>query len=300
MVVVRGKILWTRKKIVKEIYCIIFTLISALLSAFALHIFVYPAEFAPSGIDGVSAMLQEITNLNAGLFSLLINLPLLLLAYFLLNKKYVIYTILFTIVSSIALVILANVGFYQYVTHTDRIIPAIFSGFILGIRTGIMLRLGASSGGIDVIAAMIQKKWFFKNIEKLITVICYVIIVLSYFVYKDVNSILLSIIQMFVFERSVAFLMRDTRNAVEFKIITKNPEQIKEEIIYNLKHGATILPSKGMYTGTDSSVIISVINNRQIGEFLNIIKKYPDTFVYYSDVAGVNGNFRWFKADETK
>ena len=207
---------------------------------------------------------------------------------------------MFTIVSSIALVILANVGFYQYVTHTDRIIPAIFSGFILGIRTGIMLRLGASSGGIDVIAAMIQKKWFFKNIEKLITVICYVIIVLSYFVYKDVNSILLSIIQMFVFERSVAFLMRDTRNAVEFKIITKNPEQIKEEIINNLKHGATILPSKGMYTGTDSSVIISVINNRQIGEFLNIIKKYPDTFVYYSDVAGVNGNFRWFKADEAK
>ena len=288
------------KKIIKELYCIAFTLIASLLSAFTLHIFVYPAQFAPSGIDGVSAMLQEVTKLNAGLFSLIINLPLLVFAYFMLNKKYVIYTVLFTVVSSLALVVLENVEFYQYVTHTDRIIPAIFSGFILGIRTGIMLRLGASSGGIDVIAAMIQKKWFFKNIEKLITLICYVIICLSYFVYKDVNSILLSIIQMFVFERSVAFIMRDTRNAVEFKIITKNPEQIKEEIIYNLKHGATIVDSKGMFTGEESSVIISVINNRQIGEFLNIIKKYPDTFVYYSDVAGVNGNFRWFKGDEAK
>ena len=105
---------------------------------------------------------------------------------------------------------------------------------------------------------------------------------------------------MFVFEKSVAFIMRDTRNAVEFKIITKNPEQIKEEIIYKLKHGATIVDSKGMFTGEESSVIISVINNRQIAEFLNIIKKYPDTFVYYSDVAGVNGNFRWLKSDEAK
>ena len=277
-----------KKKVVKEIYCIIFTLIAALLSAFTLHIFVYPAQFAPSGIDGVSAMLQEITKLNAGLFSLLINLPLLIFAYFLLNKKYVIYTILFTVVSSLTLVVLGDIGFYQYVTHTDRIIPAIFSGFILGIRTGIMLRLGASSGGIDVVAAMIQKKWFFKNIEKLITIICYVIIILSYFVYKDVNSILLSIIQMFVFERSVAFIMRDTRNAVEFKIITKTPEQIKEEIIYNLKHGATILSSKGMYTGTDSSVIISVINNRQIGEFLNIIHYGIQSTTNYIDSTNKN------------
>lgn len=289
-----------KKKVIKELYYVFFTMVASLISAFTLHIFVYPAQFAPSGIDGVSAMLQELTGLSAGLFSLIINLPLLALAYFMLNKKYVIYTVLFTVVSSVALVVLANVGFYQYVTNTDRIIPAIFSGFILGVRTGIMLRISASSGGIDVIAAMIQKKLAYRNIEKIITLICYGIIGLSYFVYKDVNSILLSIIQMFVFEKSVAFIMRDTRNAVEFKIITKNPEQIKEEIIYKLKHGATIVDSKGMFTGEESSVIISVINNRQIAEFLNIIKKYPDTFVYYSDVAGVNGNFRWLKSDEAK
>lgn len=289
-----------KKNIIKELYYVFFTIVASLISAFTLHIFVYPAQFAPSGIDGVSAMLQELTGLSAGLFSLIINLPLLALAYFILNKKYVIYTVLFTVVSSVALVVLANVGFYQYVTNTDRIIPAIFSGFILGVRTGIMLRISASSGGIDVIAAMIQKKLAYRNIEKIITLICYGIIGLSYFVYKDVNSILLSIIQMFVFEKSVAFIMRDTRNAVEFKIITKNPEQIKEEIIYKLKHGATIVDSKGMFTGEESSVIISVINNRQIAEFLNIIKKYPDTFVYYSDVAGVNGNFRWLKSDEAK
>ena len=171
---------------------------------------------------------------------------------------------------------------------------------MLGLRTGIMLRFGASTGGVDIVASIVQKKSNFRNIERIITIICYVIIGLSYFVYKDVDSILFSIVQMFIFEKAVAFVMKDTRNAVEFKIITKNPQEIREDIIYKLKHGATIIESKGMYTEEGSSIILTVVNNRQISEFLEIIKKYPDTFVYYSEVAGVNGNFRWMKDDEVK
>ena len=289
-----------KKNIIREVFAVLLTLLASLLSAFTLHVFVYPATFAPSGIDGVATMLQHLTGINAGVFSLAFNLPLLIIAYFMLNKRYVIYTVLFTIVTSITLVVLADVNFYQFQTQTDRIIPAIFSGLILGVRTGIMLRISASSGGIDVVAAMIQKKMPYRNIEKIITIICYAIIGLSYFVYGDLNSILLSIVQMFIFEKSVSFLLKDTRNAVEFKIITKSPKKIREEIIFNLKHGATVVESKGMFTGEQSSIIICVVNNRQIADFLNIIKKYPETFVYYSDVAGVKGNFRWLKSDEAK
>lgn len=94
--------------------------------------------------------------------------------------------------------------------------------------------------------------------------------------------------------------MKDTRNAVEFKIVTRNPEEIKNDIIYNLKHGATLIDATGMYTNEGTAIIISVVNIRQIPEFLNIVKKHPDTFVYYSDVTGVKGNFRWNKEDEAK
>ena len=132
--------------------------LSAALSALGLHIFVYPAAMAPSGIDGIATMLQETTGLNAGYYTLLFNLPLLVAAWFVLKKKYVIYTVLFTLLSSSFLVILESVNFYSYVSPDERIIPAIFSGVILGVRTGIMLKLGASSGGIDIIASMIQKK----------------------------------------------------------------------------------------------------------------------------------------------
>ncbi len=105
---------------------------------------------------------------------------------------------------------------------------------------------------------------------------------------------------MFVFEKSTAVLMKETRNAVEFKIITAHHKEIKNEIIYNLKHGATVLTAKGLYTEKEKEMIVSVVNIRQVPEFLEVIKKYPDTFVYYSDVSGVKGNFRWNKEDEAK
>ena len=287
-------------RFVKELINTLITLAAAAMSALGLHIFVYPAGFAPSGIDGIATILQEVTGLNAGYFTLLFNLPLLIVAWFFLKRRYVIYTVLFTVLSSLMLVVLEAVDFYSYVTATDRLIPAIFSGIILGVRTGIMLKIGASTGGVDIAAGMIQKKLPHVNIERIITIICYAIILVSYFIYRDVTAILLSIVQMFVFDIFAGRMLKDHRNAVEVKIVTKSPEAIKNDIICNLKHGATVLNSRGMFTDGESSVIISVINIRQIPEFLEIMKKYPDTFTYYGELMGVKGNFRWRKDDAVK
>lgn len=284
----------------KEAYNTLLTVIASAISALGLYVFVYPSAFAPSGVDGIATMLQELTGWNAGYFTLLINLPLLIAAWFLLKKKYVIYTLVFTLLSSVMLVVMERVEFYQYQGTYERLIAAIISGILLGARTGIMLKLGASSGGIDVVACMVQKKLPYKNIENIISIICYAIMAVSYFVYKDLNCILLAVIQMMIFEKTTGKFLKDNRNAMEFKIVTKNPLQIKEAIIYNLKHGATIVESKGMFTEDGSAIVFTVVNNRQIPDFLNLLKQYPDTFVYYVEVAGVQGNFRWGKYDIAK
>ncbi len=296
----REKMKKDKKAVLNEIPNILITVFASLLSAFGLHIFVYPAGFAPSGIDGIATMLQELTHINAGIYSLVLNVPLLIIAWFVLKRRYVIYTLVFTLLSSSMLVLLEEISFYQFVTVGDRLIPAVFSGVMLGVRTGIMIKAGASTGGVDIPAGIIQTKFPHLNIERIITLICYAIILLSYFVYKDVTAILLSFVQMFIFDKFASTMLKDSRNAVEVKIITKNPDEIKQDIIYNLKHGATVLDSKGMYTDGESTVIISVINIRQIPEFLEIIKKYPDTFTYYGELMGVKGNFRWRKDDAVK
>lgn len=284
-----------KKRVASELVVII---VASCLSAIGLYVFVYPANFAPSGVDGIATMVQSLTNINAGVISLIINIPILLIAWFCLNKKYVGYTLIFTVIHSILLIFLSSIKFYQYMPLSDKWIPAVFSGILLGIRTGMMIKIGGSSGGIDIIGSMIQQEKPYVNIERPISVLCYFIIGISFFVYKqNLECILLSITQMFVFSQSMGIILNDTRNAIEVKIITSETKKLTEDIIKMLKHGGTLLNCKGLYTDNERKIILCVINTYQIGELLQIVKKYPNTFTYFLNVNGVWGNFRWNKSE---
>ena len=289
-----------KSQIKRESINIACTLVAALMSAFGMHYFVTSNNFAPAGLDGVATMIAHLAGVNPAYFILALNLPLLMVAWFVLKRRYVIYTVLFTVISSGAMLIFEAVEMPVF-SSGEGLIAAIFSGALFGLRTGLMIRISASSGGIDIIASMINKKYPYRNIENIITAICYAIIAVSYFVYdRNVMSVLLSVVQMFIFERASGAMLRENRNAVEVKIITKNPAEIRDDIIYNLKHGATVVESYGMYTEERSFMIVSIINIRQIPELFEILKKYPNTFAYYDNVDGVRGNFRWKSTDIAK
>lgn len=280
-----------------EVFLII---IAAFLSAFGLYSFVNPANFAPSGIDGVSMMLQKLTNINMGYISLAINIPLLIMAWFFISKKYVVYTTLFTIISSVMLIVMEKIDIYQYISKNNAWIAVLASGIMLGARTAIMIKIGGSSGGVDVIASVIQQKRSYINIESLISIFCYLIIGFSFFVYGNIESVIMSIAQMMIFNMAMNSILKTTRNAVEARIITDNPEEFREDIINNLKHGATVIEAAGMFTGDSKKIVITIINLRQMNELIKLSRKHPNSFIYFSEVNGVWGNFRWNKTDEVK
>ena len=136
--------------------------------------------------------------------------------------------------------------------------------------------------------------------ENVITLICYIIIGASFFVYGNIESVFMAIAQMLIFNLAMNYMLKTSRNAVEAKIITDEPEALKEDIICNLKHGATIIDATGMFTGEDKKMVISIINVRQMSDLIKISKKHPNSFIYFSEVNGVWGNFRWNKTDEVK
>ena len=288
----------SRKRVYKETVGVLTIIIAAVISALGLHVFVYPSDFAPSGVDGISTILQEITGLNAGIFNFAINLPLLIAAWFILNKRYVIYTVCYTALTSALLILLAQINMYQYVTETDLILPAIFGGIAQGL-TGIMLRVGGSAGGVDVAACMIQTRMPHKNVEKIIAFLSYAVVLVSYFVYWNLNSILLSIVEIFVCEKVTASILRTSRNAVEFKIVTDDPNGIFDEILYKLKKTATAVDGMGVFSQNDKTVILCVVSYRQIPQLLDIVDAHPGSFAYYSDVMGVRGKFDRHHSDES-
>ena len=283
-----------KTQFISDILLIIF---ASLLSAVGLYTFVNPANFAPSGVDGIAMMLHKLFGINIGYVSLIINIPLLIIAWLSINRKYVIYTLLFTLTSSVALIAMEEIHMYEYVTTNNLWLSVCASGIMLGIRTALMIKIGGSSGGIDIVACMIQKKKPYLNIESLISLFCYIIIGLSFFVYRNLESVLMSVVQMMVFNMAMNYVLKTTRNAVEVRIITKDPENFRHDILKELKHGATTMSCNGMFTGDEQTMIVTIINIRQMNELIKITKKYPNSFVYFSDVNGVWGNFRWNKYD---
>lgn len=279
---------------------VFFVIVAAVLSAVGLYTFVNPANFAPSGVDGISMMVQKLTGLNMGYVSLAINIPLLIVAWFFISKKYVIYTSLFTVISSVAMIVMEKINMYEYITENHVWIAVFASGIMLGVRTAIMIRIGGSTGGVDIIACIVQKRKPYMNIETLISIFCYVTIGISFFVYQNIESVIMSVVQTLIFNLAMNSVLKPTRNAVEVRIITNNPQQFKDDILLNLKHGATVIDCHGMYTGEEKAMIITIINIHQMDELIKLSRKYDSSFVYFSDVSGVWGNFRWNKSDIVK
>ena len=105
---------------------------------------------------------------------------------------------------------------------------------------------------------------------------------------------------MMIFTFAMNGILKTSRNAVEARIITDNPEAFKEDILLNLKHGATIIDGEGMFTGDNKKIITTIINIRQMNDLIKLSKKHPNSFIYFSEVNGVWGNFRWNKNDVVK
>ena len=293
------------KKIKQEILNILLTIVAALFSVVALHTFVVPSNFSPSGIDGLCTILYEITGLNMGWYKIFINIPLLILAFFLLNKKYVLYVMLFTAFDSLGVILLEKINFYIYIPEatasTDligyRLLAALVAGILLGICVGIMLKIGYSSGGIDIVACLLHKWKPHVNVERIISICAYSIVAISFFVYKDLTSIFLSAVQILVSECIISLILKSQRYAIEVKIVTKNPEEIRDELLKAYKHGGTIVKSHGMYSGDDNYIIFLVMNINEIPTLMEMLKRYPDAFVYFSDGVRVQGDFH-FKDEE--
>ena len=213
----------------KEILSVLLTVFASIVSTLALYIFVYPSGFVPLGLEAIVTMIHVKTGFSAGLLTLIFNLPLIVYAWFKLNKRYVIYTLLFTVLSSVLLEVYGLINLIKYLDN-EKSVASIFAGVMLGVRTGIMLKMGSSTGGVDIIAQIVQKKMPYVNLERIITVICCIIIGVSYFVYNDFSCILLALISMVACEFTTSLILRDSREAIEVKIITKNAEEFQPNL----------------------------------------------------------------------
>ena len=237
----------------------------ALICAVNYHLFVFPNQFAPAGLNGICTMIQYLFGINIGYLSLIINLPLAIVVYFLVSKPLAVRSMVYVITFSVAMVLLDYVDMsrFQYVTEsgTSKILGPLVAGVIYGYCYRLLVQCSAYSGGTDFVAALIHKYKPEKSTIFIIFGLNSAVAVLSYFVYGyQIEPVILCILYCFTSSTISDKLTKSGRSAVRFEIVTDYPNEISQEIIHKLHHSATLIPGKGMYLGKEKNILICTVS----------------------------------------
>lgn len=288
----------------------IYLFLSAAIYACSFHYFVTPSHFAPGGVGGLVAIMKFLlpASEQAGqidlspLLLLLLNFPLLLLTRRQLTRDFMVKTMIEAVVMTACLFVLDNFidpDYHFSLTGSAvtgdvgmRLIAAIFGGICCGLSLYCALAVNASTGGTDIVGTALQRRMPDKSVPAMIFAVNSVIVLASIFVYREnLTPVFLAFIYMFASAKTCDSIMCGAKSAMKFEVVTEYGEQISRDIIATLGHGVTLVPARGMYERTERSLLICVIQPRQVVKFKNIIARYPNTFAYIGTVNEIIGKF---------
>ena len=286
----------------KKIWTYLVIIAVALAASVSYELFIFPNQFAPSGLNGICTMIQHITGISVGYLSLLINVPLALWCYHTVSKPIALRSMVYVVTFAIGLLILDRVDLSAFAYSTDngtsKILGPLVAGIIMGYVYSILMKASAYSGGTDFISAIVHKYHPDKSVLAMSFSINVFIAIASYFVYGyQMEPVILCIIYSFASSTVGERLQKSGREAVCFEIITDYPEEISQEIIKKFHHTTTLIPAKGMYSGRETNMLICVVNKTQATAISRIIRKYPRTFAVMDLVSEVMGNFANLSGD---
>lgn len=269
----------------------------AIVGAFNYQLFVFPNQFAPAGLNGLCTMIQHISGISVGYLGLLINIPLSIAVFFKVSRPLALRSMTYVLVFSIALLVLDYVDLSPFAYATDTGTSTILGPLVAGVITGacysLLVRGGALTGGMDFVASLIHKKKPETNLFWVLFLLNCSVAGISYFVYGfKIEPVILCILYSFMSSMVSDQVGKSGRSAVRFEIVTEDPQYISDAIINRLHHSATLMPGKGIYKGTETSVLVCIVNKSQVATLSAILRECPNTFAITSQVSEVMGNFK--------
>lgn len=259
-------------------------IIGSAIVSFAFNLFLIPHEIMSSGISGLSIIFSMLTSINTGVFNFLLNFPLLILGYFKLGRKFILYTILSVVTISLTLYIIPVVPLAK-----SPILSSIFGGAIAGLGIGIIFRSSGSSGGFDIIGMLLTRRKDFP-MGTLLFAMNSIVILLSGFLFSW-DAALNTLVSIYALGK-VIDKVHTHHVKLTLMIITRKGEEVKQHLLKNVYRGVTVVDSVGGYSNEKSNVIITVISRYELTEVKTLIEEIdPDAFVNITETLEVMGLF---------
>ena len=285
---------------VKKVISYLMVILIALMMALNYQLFVFPNSFAPAGLNGIFTMLQHLAGFKLSYTSIILNVPLAILVFFVIAKPFALRSLVYTLAFSGFLMVFDTIDFsaFVYNTNLSKLVGPAVAGMITGFGGYYMHRIGACYGGTEFIAKLIHKRNPAVNFFSIIFGLNVAVAIMSYFVYDfQIEPVLMCIIYSYFSSSVRDSLNRKRGSALRCEIITNRPEELSREIIQKLRHGVTATEGTGMYTGEKKTVLVCVVNTSQITELTRLVESFPGSFVTVSHVNTVLGNFKHLDSD---
>jgi uncharacterized membrane-anchored protein YitT (DUF2179 family) len=258
--------------------------IGSILFAFSINYFIIANSLAEGGITGLAIIVHYLTNWSVGLMLFLTNVPLLLFGWRRWGSAFFFRTLWSVTIVSLVL----DVTEQYHLPTNDLLLAALYGGVLSGIGIGIVLRNGATTGGLDVIARLVYDQ---KNIPIGKTYLALDLLgLILVAVLFGLEKALYTLVALYVFSQVVDRVIEGVNQAKAVIIISKSSAAITQVIINELDRGATVLKGNGAYTGRGRNVLYVVVGRQQVLRLKRIVQQLdPEAFVIVNNVSEVLG-----------
>ena len=257
-----------------------------ILLAVSINVFLVPYKISAGGISAIGTILLYLFGIKMSLTNLFFNVVLFIFGYKYLGKGAVIKTALGIILLSAFLEITSYVPQYT----ENEFISILSGGILMGAGVGMIVKIGASTGGSDFAGLILKKFLPHISLARLILIIDVVIVIMSGIVFKSYTVTVYSLITLFVSSLITDKIITLGDNAKMLQILSKENEKISNHILNQFERGVTGVRCIGMYTHEESRMLLCVITPKELPIYMNMIKNYDkEAFVIVSNVHEVIG-----------
>ena len=278
-----------KNQALKTILKYITIIVGAAIYAVGFQFFMFPNAIVSGGIVGISMIINHFTNLPVGVMTIIMNIPLFAVAWRYFGLDFLIGSLAGMVLSSVFVDLFALTGI---VSTSDPMLDSIIGGVVKGFGLGVIYFVGATTGGIDIVAKFLRRQNPHINFGTIILIIDVIIIAAYAVILNKYESAMYSVIAMFVVSKVIDLVLYGIDNSSICYIISENSEELIQEIISgHMRRGVTVLEGEGAYSHKKKHVIMCVIKRTQIAELRKLVRTVDEhAFFIVSDAKNVFGN----------
>ena len=268
-------------------FSLLLVVLGNLLYVFTVKLFLLPANLMSCGTTGIALVVGHLTGIPISAFILVFNLVMLALGWWVLGRQFVLTTIFSSLFYPIALEALNRLLGDVYVTG-DMLLNVLFAGLGLGVALGMVMRGGASTGGMDI-PPLILKHYFHIPVSASLWTFDFCIL-LSQMLFHTLEDLLYALLMTMVLSFALNRVLLLGTSKTEVKIVSSKAETIRDAILSQVDRGVTLLHGEGGYLHTSTELILSVVSNHEMPKIERLAREIdPGCFMIVSRVSEVWG-----------